>query len=431
MRRIAARAALAIFLLAPAAAQTGPRESDNQIRFFQWKVSQDPDDSSWYDRLGVAYIQKARETGDVTYYDLAAKSLEKSLDLESDHPEAASAKKHLATVYYANHRFGESLKLAQEAVKLNPADVTPYALIGDARSEMGEYAQAWEAWQHLQNSRGVEYLEQTKASVRSLLTGDTQAAIEHMRHAADIAVASRMPRETIAWSCFTLGDNYFQAGDLAGAKAAYNEALKTYPDYHRALAGLARISSAEGRQSEAIGLYQKAIGIIPLPVYAAALGDVYAKAGKPAEARKQYNLVEYIARLNAFNRTVYNRELSVFYSDHDIHPQEALELARKEFEVRHDIYTWDTLAWALYKNNQQQEAAAAMKEALSLGTKDALLFFHAGKIYKGLGDNEKAVDYLNRAKTLNPQLTNVARALVPAAPGLIPALVPGTRPNPQ
>jgi tetratricopeptide (TPR) repeat protein len=428
MRRIAAAAALAIFLLPPppAGAQTGLRESDNQIRFFQWKVAQDPDDYFNYDRLGVAYIQKARETGDLTYYDLAAKALEKALDLDSTHPEAAPAKKHLATVYYANHRFGESLKLAQDAIKLNPRDITPYALIGDARTEMGEYSEAWADWQHLQDpavrqsaESGVQYLVETRESVKSLLTGDTKAAIDHMRRAVDISADSHMARETIAWSGFTLGDDYFQAGDLAGAKAAYNDALKAYPDYHRALAGLAKVSAAEGRLSEAIGLYQKAIGIIPLPVYAAALGDVYTKAGKPAEAKKQYGLVEYIGRLNNFNRIVYNRELSVFYADHDIHPQEALDLARKEFEVRHDIYTWDTLAWALYRNNRQQEAAEAMKEALKLDTKDALLFFHAGMIYDRLGDKEKAGDYLHRAMALNPQFhllfADVAKATLRTA----------------
>jgi tetratricopeptide (TPR) repeat protein len=216
IRRIAAAAAVAILLLMPASlgAQTGPRESDNEIRFFQWKISQDPDDFFYYDRLGVAYIQKARETGDLTYYNLAAKALEKSLDLESVYPEAAPAKKHLATVYYANHRFAESLKLAQEAIQLYPGDITPYALIGDARSEMGEYSEAWADWRHLQDpavkqsgESGVQYLAQTRESVKSLLTGDTKAAINRMRRAADIAVASRMARETIAWSDFTLGDD--------------------------------------------------------------------------------------------------------------------------------------------------------------------------------------------------------------------------------
>jgi len=412
IQRIASAAAIAIFLLsfAPYPAQGQQHETDNVIRFFQWKVAQDPDDFFNYDRLGVAYIQKARETGDITYYNLAAKALEKSLDLNSVTPEAAPATKHLATVYFAEHRFGEALALTQKAIDLNPRDVTPYALLGDARSEMGEYEKAWAAYRRLQDpedapsaTSGVQYLEQSRASVESLLTGDTTAAIDHMRRAIDISVESRMADESIAWSKFTLGESYFLLGDLSNAKAAYTDALKTYPDYHRALAGLAKVSSAEGRLGDAIELYKKAIGVIPLPAYVAALGDVYAKAGNAVEAKKQYDLVGYIARLNTFNQIVYNRELSAFYADHDIHLEQALELARKEFEVRHDIYTWDALAWALYKNSQPEQAAAAMTEALRLDTKDPLLMFHAGMIYGRLGDSKKAADYLHRAIALNPQ----------------------------
>jgi tetratricopeptide (TPR) repeat protein len=417
-QRITAAAAVFLLSLASGGAQSGQHETDNTIRFFEWKVSQDPDDFFNYDRLGVAYIQKARETGDVEYYNLAERALKKSLELS---PQAAPAKEHLAAVYYANHRFGESLALAQEAIELNPTDSAPYALIGDARSEMGEYTEAWAAYRQLQNPKGsqsarssFQYLIESRESAQSFLTGDTKAAIDHMRRAVDISVGSRMARETIAWSYFTLGEDYFQAGNLTDAQAAYNDALKTYPDYHRALAGSAKVSSAEGQLDEAIGLYRKAIGIIPLPAYAAALGDVYTKAGQTVEARKQYDLVEYIGRLNSFNRIVYNRELSAFYADHDIHPKEALDLARKEFEIRHDIYTWDNLAWSLYRNNRQQEATAAMQKALSLDTKDALLFFHAGMIYERLGDNEKARDYLQRAIALNPQFhllhADVARA---------------------
>src|SRR5208282_6259490 len=126
-RRILAASAVAIFLLslAPARAQAQQRETDDVIHFFQWKVAQDPDDFFNYDRLGVAYIQKARETGDVTYYNLAAKALEKSRDLESTGAQASPATKHLASVYYAEHRFGETLALAQKAIELNPRDVTP------------------------------------------------------------------------------------------------------------------------------------------------------------------------------------------------------------------------------------------------------------------------------------------------------------------
>ncbi len=120
--------------------------------------------------------------------------------------------------------------------------------------------------------------------------------------------------------------------------------------------------------------------MIPLPEYAAALGDIYAKLGRPAEAKQQYALVEYIARLNALNRTVYNRELVYFYADHGIKQVEALDLARREIELRKDIYGYDALAWALYSSGQAEEALAPIMEALRLGTRDARLFLHAGMI---------------------------------------------------
>jgi tetratricopeptide (TPR) repeat protein len=80
-----------------------------------------------------------------------------------------------------------------------------------------------------------------------------------------------------------------------------------------------------------------------------------------------------------------NRELALFYADQDMKLPEALELARKELEVRHDIYTWDTLAWVLYKNGRYQEASEAANNALALHTNDSLLLFHAGMICHSLG----------------------------------------------
>ncbi|MGB2607076.1 MAG: tetratricopeptide repeat protein, partial [Candidatus Sulfotelmatobacter sp.] len=81
---------------------------------------------------------------------------------------------------------------------------------------------------------------------------------------------------------------------------------------------------------------------------------------------------------------------------------EALTFARKELEVRHDIYTWDALAWVLYKNGQIEEAARAMKNALSLNTNDSLLLFHAGMIYHTLGQDSDSEQFLSRALQANP-----------------------------
>ena len=70
--------------------------------------------------------------------------------------------------------------------------------------------------------------------------------------------------------------------------------------------------------------------------------------------------------------------------------------------VRQDIYAYDLLAWALYKNGHLQEAQAAIAEALKLGTQDARLFFHAGMIHARLDAIDQAIAYLRQALATNP-----------------------------
>jgi tetratricopeptide (TPR) repeat protein len=211
-----------------------------------------------------------------------------------------------------------------------------------------------------------------------------------------------MPSESIAWTQFMLGEEYFQTGDLKNAEAAERDALTAFPHYHHALAELGKIHAAQGRFPESVEFYKRALEVIPLPSYAGALGDVYSKLGNRTEAKKQYDLVEFIGHLSALNNVAYNRELAMFYADHDLKPGKALELAQKELDVRHDIYTWDCLAWALYKNGRATEALPALSKAMALGTKDAMLFFHAGMIQHAVGDDAKASEYLALALATNP-----------------------------
>lgn len=375
--------------------------SDQLIQFYQARVARDPDDPLNYNRLGAAYIQKARESGDVTYYNLAETALKKSLELVPDIVAAASATTSLAAVYLARHEFKAALTYAQKAIEIGSRDLYPYALIGDASIELGQYDKAAEAYAKMLGLSGPLH-PHSRLSYLQFLKGDTSGALESMRRAVRATIEANAPAENIAWSQVQLGDLFFHIGEVAKAEQSYRDALATYPRYHRGLAGLARAQSAHKNYREAIELYHGAISVIPLPEYVAALGDLYVKTGRAEDAKKQYELVEYIGRLNTLNKALYNRELALFYADHDMKPIAAHELAQKELEVRADIYTYDVLAWALYKNGKGREALGAMTEALKLGTKDARLFFHAGMIHHSLGEKEKAKEYLSRALSTNP-----------------------------
>ena len=106
--------------------------TDRLIQSLQWRASMYPQDPAVYNKLGAAYIQKGRETGDASYYELARQALSKSLELVSSDPTAASAKTHMALVFMAEHRFHDALEWAEAALELGSGDPTPWGTLGDA-----------------------------------------------------------------------------------------------------------------------------------------------------------------------------------------------------------------------------------------------------------------------------------------------------------
>ena len=373
----------------------------------QSRVAANPKDADGYAELGAAHFQRARETGDVSEYQLAEESLNKSLQIVSTDFTAGEPLATLAEVCMGEHRFADALTYSQKALALGSGDVSPFAIVGDAYADMGEYDKAAKAYARLTPremtlSPRAAYARDSRLAYLRFIAGDTSGAITLMQTAVTEGTAAQLPRENLAWLYYELGEFLVQAGDTAAADAAYVTALNTHPGDYRALAALGKLRSNNGRYEEAIELYQRAIAVVPMPIFVAELGDVYTKVGNTAEAKKQYKLVEYMGLLGHINQVLHNRDLALFYADHDMKLAESLDLARKELEVRHDIYSWDALAWALYKNGKYAEAADASHKALQFGTKDSLLLFHAGMIAERTGSRDQAAKLFSQALETNP-----------------------------
>ena len=65
--------------------------------------------------------------------------------------------------------------------------------------------------------------------------------------------------------------------------------------------------------------------------------------------------------------------------------------------------------------DRMPEAWHIMEKALRLGTQDASLLYHAGMIAKGMGEPDKAKQYLTQALTLNPYFSPRGASLAKTA----------------
>ena len=106
------------------------------VRRLEATVRVDPQDRRSLGLLGLAYLQRTRETGDVSYYSLAERALRGALAADAQDPIALSG---LASLAASRHEFRESLRLARRAVAAAPYTARGYGLVGDALLELGRY----------------------------------------------------------------------------------------------------------------------------------------------------------------------------------------------------------------------------------------------------------------------------------------------------
>jgi tetratricopeptide (TPR) repeat protein len=386
----------------PVAAPIPADSSETVIRELERRVKSDKDDFMAYNKLAGYYLQKVRETGNLNFLDLASRAAKASLEVLPAEQNIGGLAA-LAQVEFAAHDFAATRDHAQQLIKLDAKKSYPYQLLGDALIELGDYDKATAVYYELERRSDGAGVESRRGRL-ALLRGDTEEAKRRFARAIIFSQHQTPPlREAIAWNRWQLGEVYFSTGEYEAAETQYRDSLITFPDYYRALASLGRVLAAKGDLTGAIENYEHATRILPDPTFVAALGDLYQLAGRDKDAQVQYALIEQINKINTVNGALYNRQIALFYADHDLKADDAYQQAKLEYETRRDIYGADAVAWTALKAGKIAEAQLAIKEAMRLGTRDARLFYHAGMIAQAAGDRTAARENLQRALALNPQ----------------------------
>ena len=361
----------------------GSDRSDLEIIRRQKQVETDHNSVAYLERLGWSYVNKARISFDPGFYHLAeqtASCIDSKLEKSS---ESLLLRGH---VLHNLHRFKQAERIAIELIDQRGLWFD-YGLLGDVLMDQGKLDEAVEAYQTMMNLRPGPQAFSRAAHVR-WLKGDLSGAIEMMC----MSTRSNDPRtpESAAWSSVRLALYRLQEENYIKAAALFSVSLELVPDYAPALLGQGRLLLSQGEVQKAIVSLTKATRLNPLPEYQWILIDSLRLAGNKEQA------IAIEATLLQHGEKEDPRTFALYLATTDQNPDTAVRLAKKELAVRTDVFTLDTVAWALNSAGHHREAQEYMKKALSEGTQDARLYYHAGVIAHANGDIQKAQHWFNK-----------------------------------
>jgi len=375
-----------------------PGDTEAYVAELEHRVAASPRDAQGLMLLGLAYQQRARETGDPSYYPRSEEALERSLAVS---PRNYLAVTGLGALAASRHRFEQARALAEKAVRLAPRSAEAYGVLGDSLVELGRYREAFARFDRMASLKPA-LASYSRVSYARELLGRPRAAIAAMKLAVEAGAGTGEPA---AWTLVQLGNLYYDTGRLDAAERNYRKALVQFPGYVHAEAALGRVAAARGRYEAAAGLYRRAVAKLPLPQYEASLGDVLRLAGRGADSKRAYAVVDATEKLLRANGVRTELETALFDLDHGRDVVDALSRARDAYRERKSIEGDDVLAWALYRNGRCGDALDHSRRALRLGTRDALKIFHRGMIELCLGDRIDGRMSLRLALRINPHFS--------------------------
>jgi tetratricopeptide (TPR) repeat protein len=397
---------------APIAGAPGSLETiDHSIAAWTANVAANDRDFISAGNLATLYEARARLSGDISDYARATTAADRSLAIE---PRQVDVQALHARLRLAAHDFTAALAEARAIDQELPNQPAVLAIIADAGLELGDVDGAERLYDQIQAAASGPAVTARLARV-AFLRGNPASAVSLSESAYGAALASGTNGPALSWYAYLAGTMHLGAGSPSEAATWFADALTAWPRSFLALAGRARAAAALGDTDAAIAGYQAAIAVAPQPDALTALGDLLALAGDTTGAEAQYGTVLAIAQLQGAGEFVFNRQLVLFHVNHDRDVATALTLAERELEQRKDVYGYDAYAWALLASGRAADADAAIASAMALGTRDALLLYHAGAIKLALGETAAARTLLTDALAISGALDPLAASRATAS----------------
>jgi tetratricopeptide (TPR) repeat protein len=393
-------------LLAPPSAATAATTTSSSMRAIssaREMIAKNPKDASAYTALAFALCHRGQETSNARLYSDAEEALNTSLQISPNNFEAEKAQ---VCVELGRHEFARARELAKVLNKRIPDDVMVYGLLVDANAALGNYPEAENAAQWMLNLRPGNTPAFLRAADLREVFGEQQGALQLLKIVLDATPPTDIDGRVHVLTQMAHVNQ--QMGNLPAAESMAEQALSLQPNDSRALLVMAQVRRLQGQPEDAVKLLRQSYKSVPRTETLYALAEAMEASAMREEAKRTFAEFEHQALAESSQPDNANRDLIFYYADYANNPAKALQIAEQEFAQRHDVYTLDAYAWALYKNGRNAEAKKQMDSLLKVGVRDAPIFYHAGEIELRLGNTAEAEHNFRAAVEIKPTLSQDA-----------------------
>src|SRR5664279_1347251 len=318
----------------PAVAQLSPAQKS--INTAKSVIQKNPKDYEGYNALALALSRRARETSDPSYYTQGEQALQESFAISQGNYDGQRIEVWLKL---GKHEFAAAREEAAQLNKKMPDDVMVWGFLTDSNVELGNYKDSENAAQWMLNLRPGNLPALTRAAYLRELFGDPNGALELMQMALDSTPLSEV--EDRAWITTQMAHLKLTEGKTAQAEDLLQQALAMFPGYHYALGNLAKVRMQQKRYGDAVTLLQQRYQAGPHAENLFDLAVALEKAGRTTEAKQAFAEFERKSLAETYKADNSNHELILYYADYAKDPAKSLEVAQREYERRHDVFTLD------------------------------------------------------------------------------------------
>mgnify|MGYP003715027637 CR=1 FL=1 len=399
---LSAEAVLPYTLLLPDPHKQAADRARN-LAFYQKRVKTAPTSFLDHNLLANAYITQAKVTHDTSWYLLAQKTAERSLDLHATNPGAWQV---LFAIAQAKHDFVSAEKLHLQILKANAgansAILANHISQRMAQNQLLEAREAAELW--VKKEPLLSALSQLALVEEA--QGHYDEALAHLykgiqREQTGDTLGSSQAR---AWA----GRILAKQGHFGLAERFYQEALRIDPQNLLAHELQGDLAFKNQDYSKALAAYSSASVIDPAPVFLLKQAQVHAALAQEPQANALKREAEAALRRELTgNRFGHRRELALILLEKNTptSAQEAQTLMTQEYALRQDPKTVYLFARSLNANHEWGKAQEIIQRALDQGAVEGRLLQEAARTEAHLGDKQKAAAYTRAAQRYDRSLS--------------------------